>query len=45
MLVLHLISLLYVLNKLIRSICHGEKQGRTQGSMIREEKKMNFWSK
>jgi len=37
MLVLHLISLLSVLNKLIGNICGGGKQARTQGSMIGQE--------
>jgi len=38
MLVLSLISFLSVLNKLIRSICGGGKQARTQGNMIGQEK-------
>jgi len=37
MLVLPLISLLSVLNKLIRNICGGGKQVRTQWSTIRQE--------
>jgi len=36
MIVLPLISILSVLNKLIGSICGGEKQARTQGSMFWE---------
>jgi len=41
MLVLPLISLLSVLNKLIRSTCGGRKQTRTQGSII-GQKKIDF---